>query len=148
MILRGIVSVEDLECIRAVLPEHGLSEGTPSEFRTWTQESEGGTSIWVEVDVNESVLWHLLRSGFFATGKEPGPVHGIRCPHCGNGDLDAIKFVTERPQFTAYPLIRDANGEIHAEDVVEDSEDSAPSVRSWLECRKCQHRFDNPGIWL
>lgn len=148
MIVKGIVSKEELERIRAVLSAHGLTEGTPDEFRTWTEETEAGTAIWVEVDVHEDLGSYLSRSGFYDTGKEPEPVHEVRCPHCGNDSLDLIQLQIERPCFLFHTLERDSDGSIYAVDDVFDYEDCTDSLSSHLSCRQCIRPFDNPGIRL
>ena len=146
MIVKGIVSGEELMRIQAVLSMHGLTEGKPGEFCTWTEEYGGGNTTWVELDVNDSVFRYLTHSGFFATADKPRPVKEIHCPHCGNSDLDLIHSQIERTCFLFHELKRDADGVIYAVDDVSDVKDCTDILSSQLSCRKCMRPFPNPGI--
>ncbi len=148
MIVKGIVSKAELERIRAVLSEHGLTEGAPDGFRTWTEESEAGAAIWVEVDVNEELGVYLSRSGFFDTGEESPPVHEIKCPRCGNNDLEELVLRVEKPCYLSYRLVRDESGAIWGDDGLQDVEDGNETYSNFLYCYNCTHTFDNPGISL
>jgi hypothetical protein len=66
MIIKGIIDPNELQSLRAAARRHGLSEGVPGEFRVWEDES----ALWVELDVHESLMVYLVRSGFFEPAGE------------------------------------------------------------------------------
>ena len=64
MIVKGVVSEEELHWLRRVLGERGPQGATP-DLKTWSEESEDGPIHWIEADVHDDILDYLKRTGFF-----------------------------------------------------------------------------------
>lgn len=146
MMVRGIVSQQELEQIRSALPHHGLVEDRAGEFRTWMEDSQGECLIWVEVDVQEELGEYLARSGFFDENQESKPVKQIRCPQCGNTNPDQIRLRVKTVCFLQLGLKRDDNGSLIAEEDRPHLADLPRIDGTDLICTRCKKAFRNPGI--
>ena len=73
-------------------------------------------------------------------------VKRIECPHCGNSDIDQMRYIEEQLIDAEYALIiqdgviaadltnclnRDWDGEV---------------IEKKLRCQQCLNRFDDPGV--
>lgn len=74
-------------------------------------------------------------------------VERIQCPHCGNGDLEQIRYTEEQVMEAEYGLKRLKDGTIAADLTHCLSNDwDVDVVKKKLRCLKCMERFDDPGI--
>ena len=143
MIVRGIVSKKELERIKDAFVHHGSTLGHPGSYQTWLD----GKAVWVEVDVNEDVFDYLSRTGYFDP-VDPQPVTQVKCPNCGNSDINKVQLCIELPSYLYRNLGTDAGGEIYADDELADVVDGLDSTGSSLYCLNCSEHFNNPGIFI
>jgi hypothetical protein len=62
IIIRGIISKDQLQQIQSATAHHERNDESQGLSKTWNESY----FIWVEVEVNESVMECLQNSGFFA----------------------------------------------------------------------------------
>jgi hypothetical protein len=74
-------------------------------------------------------------------------VERIKCPHCGNEDIEQIRYTEEQVMEADYRLKRLKDGTIAADLTHRLSSDwDVEVVKKSLCCLKCVERFDDPGI--
>lgn len=74
-------------------------------------------------------------------------VETIKCPHCGNEDIEQIRYTEEQVVEAEYGLKRLKIGSIAADLTHRLNSDwDVEVVKKSLRCLKCMEHFDDPGI--
>ena len=75
-------------------------------------------------------------------------IQEIKCPHCGNSDINRIQHCTTFPSSYYRRLTREEDGSIWADDYVNDVVEDLEALSKKLFCESCVKYFPDPGIQI
>ena len=80
------------------------------------------------------------------TKKKKTKALNLKCPQCGNEDLEEMQQCIEMPTYLFRNLSLEEDGTVYAGEDIVDVVDGSESTSESIYCQKCGEHFAAPGI--